>query len=77
MEKLSIFLLAVFVLLLIINIIQLNNDIERKNAECIYWREKTLIEKKKLNSTLESSALKDSLYRSIIKGVIVVQQEEK
>lgn len=66
MKSLSIFLLAVFILLLIMNVIFINNDIERKNAECTYWKEKTLIEKKKLDATLESLAQKDSLRELII-----------
>lgn len=69
MKSLSKFLLAVFILLLIMNIIFINNDIERKNAECIYWKEKNLIDKKELNATMEYLALKDSLYRLIINEI--------
>lgn len=66
MKSVSIFLLAAFILLLIMNVISINNDIERKNAECMYWKEKTLIEKKELDAILESLAQKDSLHKLII-----------
>lgn len=61
MKNLQIFLLATFILLLIVNIIQINNDIERKNAECTYWKERTVIEEIELNAILKSFVLKDSL----------------
>lgn len=65
MKSLLIYLIASFILILIMNCVFIANDIDRKNAECMYWKEKTIIEKKELDAIMKYIASKDSLCKLI------------